>query len=100
MSEYSYPTDEQLDKIKTWAHEDFAGLMDYVKSLWWAPDWGWEEKKGKYNISTGGWSGNEDIMDILEENEWFFTLCWEQSRRGGHYIFDLGRNWRDKDLGA
>jgi hypothetical protein len=98
MSEY--PTDEELETIKNWpcdkGHTDFKELMGYVKDIWWQAEWGWNEAEivddfGRayinYDVSTGGWSGNEDIIGAMRKNMMFWLMCWEQSRRGGHYIF-------------
>jgi len=88
-----YPTEQELEKIEKWPHNDFRGLMDFIYDIWEFADWGWSEKKLKdaikYDISTVGWSGNEDIIRALEKNPLFWTMCWVQSRRGGHYIFHV-----------
>jgi len=88
-----YPTEQELEKIEKWPHNDFRGLMDFIHDIWEFAEWGWSEKKLKdaieYDISTGGWSGNEDIIRALEKNPLFWTMCWEQSRRGGYYIFHV-----------
>lgn len=96
-----YPTDEELDRIKSWPIEgDHSLWFDFIRSCWWAAYWGWHEEDAvddlfdkpvhRYSISTGGWSGNENIIDAMRGNEnmlWAFT--WVQSRRGGHYIFQI-----------
>ena len=100
-----YPTEDELQKIRTWDWHDPHGLMAYVKERWHFADWGWTEEawgwsdcpadepaaasraSRKYRISTGGWSGNEDIIRAMQENAFFWTLCWWSSRRGGHYEF-------------
>lgn len=101
LDEDGYPTDEALDLIENWSMMDSKGLFEFIKSIWWAPDYGWCEKDEphewkentvvhRYYISTGGWSGNESIIRAMENNKHFFwTLNWVQSRRGGHYIFEL-----------
>ena len=63
------------------------------------PDWGWTEedaidevfdkKVRRYKISTGGWSGNESIIHSMQKADFMWNLNWVQSRRGGHYIFEL-----------
>lgn len=93
-----YPTFEDLERIAKW-ERDWRGLMAFIRPLWNYADIGyWEEKVGadildrpctKFHISTGGWSGNESIIGALMENTIFWMMCWEQSRRGGHYIFEL-----------
>lgn len=94
---YDYPTDEQLTQVQTW-EGTLGEWFTFVQTMWWAPEWGWREERGvdeiaetpvtRYRISTGGWSGNEDIIDAMQESlGWSFT--WVQSRRGGHYIFEV-----------
>jgi len=93
MDEHGYPTQSELDKIKSWSWEDFTGLMDYIKYLWKYPQY-WEQNDNEYSISTGGWSGNEDIIQAMKENIMFWSCCWYQSTRSGHHIFKLigGKN--------
>ncbi len=45
--------------------------------------------KIQYTISTYGWSGNELIIAALQDRLYFWDSCWVQSRRGGHYIFQI-----------
>lgn len=98
FDEDGYPTDEALQIVKLWHWDDIPGWFKFIKELWWMPDWGWKEieephsrKKNEmvkeHHISTGGWSGNESIIHAMEKNDMMWHLCWEQSRRGGHYIF-------------
>lgn len=90
MSTDPYPTEEELDKVEKWDYQlGFAPLLEYVKSLWWAPDWGWEQKGNRYYISTAGWSGNEDLIAALQANFMFWSACWQSSRVGGHYRFRI-----------
>jgi len=88
-----YPTEQELEKIEKWPHNNFIGLMNFICGIWEFGEWGWSEKKLKdaikYDISTGGWSGNEDIIRALEQNHLFWAMCWVQSRKGGHYIFHV-----------
>lgn len=108
LDEYGYPTEEALDIIANWwiapdgkfkITKTFSELMDFIKTLWHAPDYGWQEKEEphelwsekmvkRWYISTGGWSGNEDIIRAMQKADWLWSLNWVQSRRGGHYIFE------------
>lgn len=92
-----YPSPQELQQIRDWAIEDPDGWFRFVRSIWWAPDWGWREESidddlgrpiRRYSISTGGWSGNEDIIEAMQRN-FLWRITWQQSRRGGHYIFDV-----------
>lgn len=99
LDEDGYPTEYAIKTIRNWHWSDTEELFKFVRELWCFGDYGWKEcesideisgKKGYcYYISTCGWSGNESIIRALQENEMFWHLNWKQSRRGGHYIFEL-----------
>ena len=92
MNGDQYPTDEELRTIIDWDWQrGWKPLLAYVRTLWWLPDWGWTEKGNRYWLSTGGWSGNESIIDAMKRNYMFWSLCWQSSRRGGHYRFVVPR---------
>ena len=91
----TYPTDEELDTITKWDAQDIKGCFEYMAELWAYPEY-FTLEDGKYHVSTGGWSGNEDIIGALKDNLLVWLFTWEQSRRGGHYIFDLNR-WIGED---
>lgn len=96
-----YPTDSALDIIREWTFQmPSRELFEFIKSFWWMPEFGWKECEAVdeltgdtdycYYLSTGGWSGNESIIEAMQENKYFFwSMHWVQSRRGGHYIFEL-----------
>jgi len=85
-----YPSDDELEKIKTWPLPDWRGLMQFIRPIWNYSDCGyWVEEGSKYSISSGGWSGNEDIIGALQENYIFWVICWFSSQRGGHHVFVL-----------
>ena len=85
-----YPTTVELRKIARWSHKDFRGLLEYVRSIWSYPDRFVMTRRSLY-LSTGGWSGNESVIDALQRNGIFWGLCWKRSERGGHFWFDLTR---------
>lgn len=90
-----YPTDKELTKVRKWAFDapgSFETFMDYVKSIgkyWPRETFGWTREGRVFHVSTGGWSGNEDILDAMGKNWTFWVVCWQEHRRGGHYIFQL-----------
>ena len=91
--EDNYPTDTAIAVILLWPATDYTNLFDFIKSIWWAADWGWHEGldsdgNNVIQISTGGWSGNEDLIRAMMDNHMFWILHWMESRRGGHYKFD------------
>ena len=88
----SYPTDAMLKAIEAWPPvAGFAGLLAAIQPYWRYPDY-WEQEGRNYSISTGGWSGNEDIIGALQANHMFWACCWYSSRRGGHYEFRLAHH--------
>jgi hypothetical protein len=96
LDEDGYPTEDALEEIRNWDPMDPFGLMDYVYDLWWAADWGWEETVDRdrpenhyFHISTGGWSGNEDIISAMEHNFIFWVQAFRMLRAGGHYVFRI-----------
>lgn len=94
-----YPTDSALEIIKLWHWTDASGWFKFIHELWHLSSWGWGEgeedheylnkKVHCYHISTAGFSGNESIIRAMKENDMLWSLNWVQSRRGGHYIFEL-----------
>lgn len=107
LDDDGYPTDDALEIITLWNWNDAKGWFEFIKSLWAYSDWGWNEqevidevtnkREWCYYISTAGWSGNESIIGAMEKNTWMWGLNWVQSRRGGHYIFQL-KTFKDEKL--
>ena len=100
LDEDGYPTLEALEIVEKWHWFDAKGWFEFIKTIWWYPNWGWKEKEEpheyrkdknayRYYLSTGGWSGNEAIIAAMQRNSMMWNLNWVQSRRGGHYIFEL-----------
>lgn len=105
LDDDGYPTEDALEIISIWHWNDPKGWFEFIKSLWHYRSWGWSEHYEphewndmekykdtivhKYKIATGGWSGNESIIHAMQSNRMLWHLNWEQSRRGGHYIFEL-----------
>jgi hypothetical protein len=99
LDDDGYPTDEALEIIEIWHWNDAKGWFDFIHSIWHLASWGWKEgeaideitnkKTWCYYVSTAGWSGNESIIRAMQKNDWMWHLNWVQSRRGGHYIFEL-----------
>jgi hypothetical protein len=104
LDEDGYPTEAALEKIEKWDYKDgWTELLEFVRGLWVHRKYCWSMEKNVttfdtpnykivvdvYHMSTAGWSGNESIIRALEKNWMFWTFCWEQSKRGGHYIFHV-----------
>ncbi len=104
-----YPRDSELREIKKWdvIKGNLPEFVDYIKSLWWMPEWGFKLYRGrehifrqwcmKLELHTGGWSGNEDVIGTLQ-GTFFWTLFWQKSIRGGHYWFEFPMQRWKRDL--
>lgn len=94
-----YPTKEWLRFIKLYKPSDEIPIMSFVALLmdgWWAADWGivlHKKYKGKRKLElhTGGWSGNEDIIDAILANIYLthFAMRYIKWLTGGHYYFEI-----------
>ena len=96
LDDDGYPTDEALELISNWTIKDITGWFEFVQSLWALTEWKIEDAVDditnrtvtRYTMSTGGWSGNEDLIGAMQRNWLMWNVTWVQSRRGGHYIFE------------
>lgn len=85
-----YPDEADLERIKQWDYSDIRGLLDFIQSIWWMPDWGFQLKGKKVlrlSLHTGGWSGNESLIEAFQNNYVAWSLGWEKTLRGGHFYF-------------
>jgi len=95
MDKYGHPTKKELETIRSWdlAKQPVIDLLEHIRQCWNWADVGFYELSGKrvlkLELHTGGWSGNEDVIDALQETFAFWTLYWEKSTRGGHYYFRI-----------
>lgn len=92
MDRDEYPEECELEFIRECRH-DYMALMRYVQNRWhWGEDWYRYELTNEYHefyFATGGWSGNEDLIGALKENQMFWLVCWWRSERGGAFWFRL-----------
>lgn len=91
-----YPTEEWLDYIRNYQPDESVPLtlfIDFLRDGWWMPDWGFHvtrKYKGecKLKLSTGGWSGNSEVIDALMSNIILMAhLRFVSKYAGGHYTF-------------
>ena len=102
--ENGYPEENDFELIKNWDIHDPRGVFEFLQEIWWAADWGFHIKRGRdynykwvmrINMSTGGWSGNEEIISVMKETM-LWMLYWTNNRRGGHYTFEIPiKVWKD-----
>ena len=95
------PTEAALEKIRKWPYLDADGCLDFVASIWHIPSFGLsyelrpaerevchaEDGDSFVRFATGGWSGNEELIGALNDNQMVTTLTWQISSRGGLHIY-------------
>ena len=97
----SYPTEETLKEIREWKEPFTKGtaedLLEFCMDAWEKTfgDIGYivcglDSSGSDYEFTTGGWSGNEDVINAMQENRLFWSLCWQESKRGGYHRFFTG----------
>lgn len=90
-----YPTAETLRRISLWDIGSLKACEPWMEYCLEAIDSDHGRvsrgKVGEYEISTGGWSGNQEIIEAMRRNYIAWALCWFSSRRGGYHQFHLLR---------
>lgn len=96
--EDGYPTEQLLEFIETldlpMDTQNVNDLMQLVKNLWSYPDRALNRvvnhhgtPKMKYTFSTGGWSGNESLINSLLSIQFFKMFYLDMWKSGGYYEF-------------
>lgn len=92
LGDGGYPSDTELQRIREWPWSDLHGLFDYIAERWKYPEY-WcsifDQGVSRISCSTGGWSGNESLIQALGENLMAWVMTWQESVRGGHYKFQV-----------
>jgi len=65
-----YPTEEALEMIEKWDVQDAKGFFEFVKSIWWMPNWGWQEEineegNKEYHIAGLGSNGTANRLKVF-----------------------------------
>jgi len=109
LDKNGYPTKKALETISKWTVKDnsIKEFIEFLQDIW---NWGDQMltvKKGfserqfkrsvmKIEMHTGGWSGNESIIEAIEKQEYgLFFSYWKKTERGGHYYFEVpSKSWK------
>src|SRR3990172_6948334 len=94
-----YHTEKELKEIQNWNVKDAHNLIDRLRDMWeyknyFIESWGLDHIHKErpvlmLELHTGGWSGNEDVIEALQKNKIFWMMWWWKEERGGHYYFDV-----------
>ena len=98
-----YPTDELLQYVRNYRPDENLPVLRFVETVlvpcWWPPDCGLKlhrqyKGKRKLELHTGGWSGNEDIVEAIKSNIFLtkFNMKYMAWTTGGHYYFEIPSN--------
>ena len=85
-----YPSRADLNFIENYDVSKMGtrALARFVASIWHWDDYVIIGKRTRFELHTGGWSGNEDIIHSLQKNLWW-GVCFRKEVIGGHYYFRL-----------
>lgn len=82
-----YPTEETERAIANWDFRDIPGWLAYIKASW-NHHYGRMWRRGPLlKMATGGWSGNESVVEAMRKNSLLWSMLWESSHRGGLEVF-------------
>jgi len=84
-----YPTEEELNLLLEYGKkpiENREKVINLLTSIWHLGNWGLIIGKNTLELHTGGWSGNEQIIDVLSQTL-FWKMYWRKSEAGGHHYF-------------
>lgn len=84
-----YPTEETLLAIEQWNHRDPQGWFKFCKDSLHPVYSTFSLTPEGLEITTGGWSGNEDVIGAMQKNI-LWTVYWINSHRGGRFLLDYG----------
>jgi hypothetical protein len=84
-------------EIVNWCSTDRIGWLELCASQW--NDIGTIRRVGsRFEFITGGSSGNEGVLSIMERNHVMWSMCWESSRRGGVTVMSAGDEDGDQPI--
>jgi hypothetical protein len=97
----TYPTEEFLvclrEDEKFWKPENIDAFIDILRIVWWIPERHliYDPAERTLTLFTGGWSGNEGIIEALQHTL-FWMLYQKRGRTVGDYTFVFPEKEGDK----
>lgn len=93
------------EELSTFNTSDWGECISIIEKYW-NNDYGVFDIEGKDNtitliLTTGGWSENEKIINLIS-NTMFWFLWWQESKRGGYYKFEIVNKieYKNKRIGG
>lgn len=84
FDQHGYPDDRTLFELE-WRRRDPAAWLNYAKAAWNQHYGKVDVKDGRFHFATGGWSGNESVIEAMRKNT-LWALLWDSSHRGGLHV--------------
>lgn len=80
------------EELAVFNTNDWGECIGIIEKYW-NDEYGTFDVAGKDNsitliLTTGGWSENEEIINLIS-NTMFWFLWWQESKRGGYYRFKI-----------
>jgi len=83
-----YPSEEFLQSIENYDGRDVEGMLALIQEAWRMDDWALHPRPGIYVFATGGWSGNEDLINAFNKSmAGLIANCHSIQFVGGFYCF-------------
>lgn len=80
------------EELAVFNTNDWGKCISIIEKYW-NNEYGTFDIEGKDNnitliLTTGGWSENEEIINLISYTMFWF-LWWQESKRGGYYKFEI-----------
>ena len=89
FDKHGYPTEESLEYVRkfplTADRKKIEELLRDIMEAWMYSDRA-QEKNGLWVFSTGGWSGNEDLLSALFSSPLWNSLAWNSISLSGGFL--------------
>jgi len=87
FDKHGYPTEETLRTIREWPFEGkVEDLLLFVRDAWYYGERAKNVRPGIWTFSTGGWSGNEDLLEALYQSSLWDLLSWCSIQLPGGFL--------------
>ena len=99
MDKDGYPQDNEIKFLTEIPTSDFKNNAIEILRLFETTGYGggkvFDNKDGTVSLElyTGGWSGCEDMIGALAENKIWWLMFWQESKRGGHFLFSANKDF-------
>ena len=94
--------EKSMDTVEQCTPEYLEKWISNLSHMWWPDfdigrDFDWDETTHTLTLTTGGWSGNEDILAALDKIQLLNMVCEPDYKKGGRQMYDFSRfyDWKE-----